>query len=764
LPVLRELLARELLMLGVLAGLGAAPASWLSARFRAVERVALAPILGLSLGTSVFTTLVYFFPASATNWLIPVLVVASVLVAVIRSRHAVGRPLLRSNVAGWVSLVAVIVLVTAPILSVMRSQHTVGPVSYAVGDAIGYVAETDGMVRQSLHQAIITDPPISDLAQHHFAALAQFYQNLDLTPLSANVDSLAGLGSTDTFQAFLIALVLAGALGALAAVRWALRETSPVTLMLAGTVAGAMFAGSLFLQLYAASSQAALCGLSILLPLGAIAADTVIEPRWPGLALVALLTAGLLAVYPLFVASVATTAGLGLMFLAVRRWRFGRRGAVADLRRGALRVGFVVVLAALINLVSFTRDLRYWTALVTGGFDPAQLQFPVFDMKAETLPAWLFQTRSLFTLTPFSVASPTTMVEQIAVPLLLVGIAIAALRRFPILCWLIVVIAVAALLGEYEAVKYACSYCTDRSLLPIGPMLIGLVGVGLGVALMSKRPLARAVGLLVLLLWLVPAFIGERDLRNQVSGAGTFLDSSDRVALAQLPRGTTVDVEGFDADPNNATPTEPVVYELAQERSGGHATMPGDASNYSALAYFGVFPLNAGQFNPYYQYVLTRLPGIDTARQTVVRRDGIALEKRVQALDVIPDGGLVAPTEGFDLPGYAWVANGVPLRLIVAGPGTAPAYVGLLIVESVPARVTPHQPGVRWRLRGNRLTVCIRASGAAPFRVAQFSLSYNPLPSSAAVGPDVEPPVPIGAQLAAMRVAANRCPFAASVK
>ncbi len=152
-PVLRELLARELVMLGVLTGLGAGPASWLSTRFGAVERVALAPILGLCLGTSLFTTLLYFFPADDTSWLIPVAVGISVLVAAIRCRGAVGWRMLRANLAGWVSLVAVLALVTVPILSVMRARDSVGPVSYAVGDAIGYVAETDTDVRMSLHEA-----------------------------------------------------------------------------------------------------------------------------------------------------------------------------------------------------------------------------------------------------------------------------------------------------------------------------------------------------------------------------------------------------------------------------------------------------------------------------------------------------------------------------------------------------------------------------------------------------------------------------------
>ena len=524
-----------------------------------------------------------------------------------------------------------------------------------------------------------------------------------------------------------------------------------------------MFAGALFLQLYFADSQGALCGLAVLLPLGAVAADTALEPRPAALALTALLITGLLSTYPLLVAPAAAAGGGALLWLAVRRWRSGGAGVRTDLVRGALAVAYMVALAVCLNLVSFTRDLRYWKALVTGQLNPTQFGFPVFYMKAESLPAWLFQTRNLFTLPPATGSGLAIKVEEILSPLLFIGVVFVALRRFRILWWLVVVIAVAALLGEYEAAKNACSYCTDRSLLPIGPALVGLFAVGLGVLWMSKSRIAWAAGLAAVILWLIPAFTAQRDLRHRVSGAGTFLSSSDRAVLAHLPPNTSVAVEGFDGDLNSASPSEPFAYELADEESNGHATVPGDVSNYNALAYFGVQPLDAGQFNPQYQYVLTRLPGIATGRRTVASAAGVALQKRVASLDVIADGGLVAPKQRLDPAGYAWLSNTMPLRLVVVGSGGRPAYVGLRIVEAVPARVLPQKAGVRWRRHGNQLTVCVRATGSPPFRVANFGLFYNPVPSSTDVGPYVEPPVPIGVRLAEMRVGEGRCPFAAEL-
>jgi hypothetical protein len=754
------MLARELLMLVVLASIGAFPASLLSARFRAVERVGLAAILGLCLGASVFTTLLYFWPASSTSWLVPVLAVTSLVAAAVRSRRALRLQVLRANLAGWASLVIIVAFVTLPVLSVMRSHHSVGPVSYSVPDAIGYVAETDGEVRQSLHQAVTNRGPIPNLSQAFMVHYADSYQNLDVAPLSANVDSLAGLGATDSWDSFLIAFIVAGGLGAAASVRWALRESGPITRALAGGAAGGMFAGALFLQLYSGDSQAALCGLGLLLPLGAIAADAAVKPRPATLVVVALVLAGLIAVYPLFVAPAAAAGAVAVLFMAVRRTRANPGGAWGDLGRGALLVTLVVALAVLFNVVAFARDLRYWKALVTGGLNPSSFGFPIYDMRAEGIPSWLFQTRNLFTVEPWSHAGAVVIGEEIILPLVFAAVIVLAIKRFPVLVWLVVAVAIAALLGEYEALKNNCSYCTDRSLLPIAPLLAGLLAVGLGALWMSGRPLQRAAGLLILVVWIVPAFHAERDVRKRLAGSGAFLDSSDRTVLERLPPKATVDLEGFDASPAvGATPVEAFTYELADERSHGRATLPGDISTDNALAYFGVAPLTSGDFNPNYHFVLTRLAGVSTGRRLIVRSGGTALQERTRSLDVIVDTGLQAMSEHLDSAGIAWLSSTTPLRLVVVGGISRPAYVGVKLIDTVTAKL-PRQPGVVSRLRGQHLTVCVKAQGSPPIRVAQFQVAYNPAPSSTASGPYSEPIVGVGLQLAALAVASGRCPYA----
>ena len=79
-----DIFARELVMLVVLLCLGSGPASFLGRRFDATARLAMAPVLGLCLGTCVFTTLIWFTAARHTYWLLPILALGSVAVALRR--------------------------------------------------------------------------------------------------------------------------------------------------------------------------------------------------------------------------------------------------------------------------------------------------------------------------------------------------------------------------------------------------------------------------------------------------------------------------------------------------------------------------------------------------------------------------------------------------------------------------------------------------------------------------------------------------------
>ena len=162
-----DIFARELAMLVMLFALGSGPASFLGPRFDAAARLAMAPVLGLCAGTCVFTTLIWFTPARNTYWLLPILALASLLIAVrrgwesvssdhdgdTRRSHAVSL-VRRLRPIDAVALVVVCVVVAAPLSYTLHERHSVGPVSFEVWDAVDYTAEPDGMEQQSIRQAV----------------------------------------------------------------------------------------------------------------------------------------------------------------------------------------------------------------------------------------------------------------------------------------------------------------------------------------------------------------------------------------------------------------------------------------------------------------------------------------------------------------------------------------------------------------------------------------------------------------------------------
>lgn len=743
-------------MLAVVACIGAGPVSFLTKRFGTVERFGLAPVLGLCLGTSVFTTLVYFFPASGTWWLVPVIGLVSLAVALARSRASISLRPARGTVLGCLSLLLAIAAVTAPTLSVMRAQHTIGPAMFDVGDSMAYIGETDAEANLSMHGALLHSAVYDDLEDRLFADYVHGDQNLDGSPLSANVNEMLGLGSTATWMAFLLAFLSAGALGAVAFVRFALRaySASPAAIGVAGTLAGVMFGGAFFLQLYFAGSQAALLGLSILLPLAAVTADAVAEPRWSTLVVLGIASSGLMSMYPLYVASASVLALGVLVTLAISA---RRRGDLRTALRYAVpRIVFALAVSVCLNLVSFTRDLRYWSALLRGGF--VSNGFPVFDMRIDGLPAWLLQTRNIFQLTTWAHSSPVELLAGLVLPLVLVLVMIFAVRRVPRLAWLIVVVAASAALGEWEYVKSSCSYCTDRSLVPIAPMLVALACVGLGVLWASRSRLAIVLASLVACGWLVIAFGAQRDLRQRIPATGTFLDASAWQAMQALPPHASVLVEGFDS--NNTSPFEQAyAYEMAESASHGRATITADVDNFSALVYLGApLPLTAGQFDPNYEYVLSKFSGVQTDRQVVSRVGAAVLAKRTRSLDAILDSGVFSPVAEVDAAGAALVSNTTPVRVVVAGYSSRPAYVRAQMTASVPATVERRR-GLRSIVNGQAISVCLRATGRSPRRVAQFQVSFTPTPvaSGPTEGPYAAGALPGGVALTSLRVSTRPC-------
>ncbi len=124
---------------------------------------------------------------------------------------------------------------------------------------------------------------------------------------------------------------------------------------------------------------------------------------------------------------------------------------------------------------------------------------------------------------------------------------------------------------------------------------------------------------------------------------------------------------------------------------------------------------------------------------------------------MVVDSGFLLPSDELDAAGQIWAGAG-PLTFVVSGGDRRPAYVGARFLASVPVSVPP-QPGVTAKLTGRDLRVCVRATGTSPIRKAQFSLAFTPVPSPIADEPYAPPPIGVGQQLVAVRVAQGHCPY-----
>ncbi len=341
----------------------------------------------------------------------------------------------------------------------------------------------------------------------------------------------------------------------------------------------------MFLQLLFAGSQAALCGMAVLLPALAVGADALRTGRVATVLVLGLIASGLMALYPLFVppfaiAGVLTVTALVILDLRRNGWQHGRA-----VRAAALLMLFLAV-AIFADVVSFSRDVRYWKAVADGaqGF----VGLPVYQLGIAVLPGWLTQTRDFYALTSLGHASFGQILLALIVPAVFIGVAAVGLRRYPALRWTLLFIAVACALALYSAQHDHCSYCTDRTLLSVAPLLGALTCCGIAAMLMSRRPATRMIGVLVIVALAVVVGARVRAVRLRFTAGSYFLDTANRAMLAKLPaHAGGIEIEGYDEDPWAAPGEEVMAYDVANERTGGKATIPDDIDDNQANVYFG---------------------------------------------------------------------------------------------------------------------------------------------------------------------------------
>lgn len=723
-PVALDLLLRECVMLVTLFALGVGPASWLSDRLDPVARAALAPALGLSLGTSLFTTLIAFAPSSRTFWLLPVVGLASAGYAFLRRdvwRHRGGSPSLsrwKSSLKGAAEIVLVCLAVSTPINVALLSHNSIGPAAYSIADVDGYVLQTDGMMHESFLAARSVSPNDVSLGRNLVRRFLSVAANsngwpFEASALEANFDSLLQIGATQSIGAVVLVYLVVAGLGAFAAVRYATWSRSPAALL-----AGALFGGPFFFQLYFDGSVAAICAMAVLVPLGVVSWDALGTPSRARLVLVSLVVAPLPAFYPVFIAPVSIAA---VIVAGVAMARVARREVVRRARAvGMLMLQFagVVALAAAFDVLG---TLKGFTMFLhqAGKLGPGA---PSYDLGWGTAGAWLLQARGIYSVAFSDHTLLSNALLGVAVPVALGVCAIFGVIRWRfawVLLPLMVVSIVLAIYTRSFEVGSACTYCTDRSLLPVGTVAPVLLALGVAGIAASGRLIVRAVVLPVVLIAIgaaAHALVGEE---TQFSSNSYFVGAPLRSVIAHLPKHGCVVLEGF-TGANPLPPAEAVLpYAAGEERAWGRIGLPVDYDA-GALEYLALpagLTLSYPSFCAGYRYVLTRMDGTFTRRRIIFRDGAIAVEDRARPLGLLVDHGVwLGPGQSRPYVVSSIAATSEPTEFVVTGVRSWPVYVRLSLGLGSPGGVggmTSPEPMTAHR-RGEHLDICIRSRRVGP--------------------------------------------------
>jgi hypothetical protein len=482
------------------------------------------------------------------------------------------------------------------------------------------------------------------------------------------------------------------------------------------------------------------------MPFCILGAETVRKRRWTDLCLLALVLGCFLTVYPLFVPILAVASAAVLAWLAWRR----RRGEplLDQLRPVAGRILVLVVLAILFDLVALTRDVSYYGKIID---NTVPLPRVGYHLPLEVLPGWLTQTREFWLLTSLGSGGLKQLVLGALIPAAFLAFIVVGLKRHRIGLALVALAGLCALTAEYSyASREACTYCGERDLLPLAPVIVVLLALGLSTLLAMPARWARALGVIGAVLVLVAVGQRARIELKRFSEGSYFLDSANRNVLSHLPSSANaVQLEGF-GETTSAQAEQPLVYQLANEHLRGRVSIALGSDLYNGIEYLDFGPIKSPgpEFHPEYEYVLTRLAGIDTGRTVIARSRGIALERRTQPLDVITYAGT------------AWVQPEMPLQMYVSGRKPGRVWVRLTFVGQEPIALPP-QKGVRSQTHGDTLVVCVPTSGSPPIRSATVRITAGDMPGTVPAE-EFPPSVPQeGVALASMHAITGRCTLGA---
>lgn len=721
--MLTDLFVKEFLYIVVLAAVGIGFTAFLPRPVSAGTRLALAPAFGLAAACGLLTTVNFFVPLNGALWF-ALLPLAAVSLAVAWRLRA-GYPSLRDLAQFALVTGLIFVVFNAP----LRERQSDGPIAYGVADAPGYIHCIEGFAHHTTREPLTSGDSGSAFSSHPGAGAwkplwnlsarycwAYEFQHSASMTVPAAVASSVGWYSWQALSPWMVVVVMVTALAAVGLFRVITRSSGWI-----GAAAGAA-AGTPLLQPFIDGSAGILSALALVPAVIALVVLAIECLNWRTTALIGVLLAGMAAVYP--EVGIVLLAGVALQLLGLLIYRLRRGDSLVALARKVLP--HLLVAGALALLLFPRATLWLWAnAKIASGV--AAATGVDYDMAPQYVIGWLFQTRDFYEFALGGGGGAGQLVLGTILPLILLGAVIYGAIRLPRARILIAVAVAAVLQAVYLNRTSGCTYCVDRSLLPIIP----LVGVALFIGLweLARAPgrgRREAAGVLAGM-FLVAACASVIAIEHRAI-RGAYMPSSDTSSLVSAVHDRvdgTLAIEGWDQTQGWAWSQNPTMYAAITQATGQRVAAVTAYNDYGGYGYLHTRPIGDPSYTANYRYVATRLTGLDAGRQLVYRTRDAAVQRRAGEFDALLARGAAVESYRQSRNGIPYLAPGssAPLTFWISAQSSRPAYLRLWL-GAVGLRPTMSQAVARDI--GQQSYLCVPVPGTGPRRIVELPFPSAP--------------------------------------
>lgn len=236
-----------------------------------------------------------------------------------------------------------------------------------------------------------------------------------------------------------------------------------------------------------------------------------------------------------------------------------------------------------------------------------------------------------------------------------------------------------------------CSYCAQRSLLVLSPVLPALLVAGAAMLLRRYGQRGRDAVVAIITVAVVAvastALAAQQRVREGAVIAPTALSGLDAM-LERVDRPLLL--EGYSSVPYASWLLNPTTYSAATQATTQRLSVVADYNEFGAFSYMGSRPFPHPSWMPGYGYVLTRLGSVEQpGRGNVLGAAPYLLQRRARPFDATIAGGVASDSIDRDPGGAAWVQ--------------APTVQAGLQVQPLEFRIAAERPGpefLRLRLLG----------------------------------------------------------------